>query len=81
MFLRIEEDLVSALVLVILEAGKNYTLYTDASKEGFVAVLMQKDRVVAYASRKLKPHKCNYHTHDLELAAIVFALTKWRHYL
>ena len=55
--------------------------YTDACGTGLGAVLMQKDKVVAYASRQLKPHERNYPTHDLELAAIVFALKMWRHYL
>ena len=44
-------------------------------------VLMQKSKVIAYASRQFKPHKKNYLTHDLELAAVVFALKIWRHYL
>ena len=43
--------------------------------------LMQKDKVVAYASRQLKPHEKNFPTHDLELAVIVFSLKMWRHYL
>ena len=68
-------------MLVLPMVGKDYVLYTDASKEGLGGVLMQEGRVVAYASRKLKPHEANYPTHDLELAAIVFALKKWRHYL
>ena len=42
---------------------------------------MQRDKVIAYDSRKLKKHEVNYPTHDLELAAIVFALKIWRHYL
>jgi hypothetical protein len=42
---------------------------------------MQEKKVIAYASRKLKTHEVNYPTHDLELAAIAFALKKWRHYL
>ena len=42
---------------------------------------MQNDRVIAYASRQLKKHEENYPTHDLELAAVVFALKIWRHYL
>ena len=56
-------------------------MYTDASNEGLGCVLMQKGKVVAYATRKLKPHEENYPTHGLELAAVVFALKKWRHYL
>ena len=56
-------------------------MYSDASLLGLGCVLMQEGRVVAYASRQLKPHEKNYPTHDLELAAIVFALKIWRHYL
>ena len=56
-------------------------MFTDASKDGLGCVLMQREKVIAYASRKLKPYERNYPTHDLELAAIVFALGKWRHYL
>ena len=44
-------------------------------------VLMQRDKVISYASRKLKVHEKNYPTHDLELTAVVFALKIWRHYL
>ena len=44
-------------------------------------VLMQKGKVIAYASRQLKSHEKNYPTHDLELAAVVFVLKLWRHYL
>ena len=42
---------------------------------------MQESKVIAYASRQLKPHEKNYLIHDLELVAIVFALKIWRHYL
>ncbi|GAU51584.1 hypothetical protein TSUD_414280 [Trifolium subterraneum] len=56
-------------------------LYCDASKLGLGGVLMQKGKVVAYASRQLKVHERNYPTHDLELAAVVFTLKVWRHYL
>ncbi|GJT62091.1 putative reverse transcriptase domain-containing protein [Tanacetum coccineum] len=49
--------------------------------EGLGAVLMQREKVIAYASRQLKPHEENYTTHDLELGAVVFALKIWRHYL
>jgi len=58
-----------------------YVVYTNASKKGLGCVLMQQDRVVAYASRQLKKHEKNYPTHDLELAAIVYALKIWRHCL
>ena len=53
----------------------------DASRQGLGCVLMQNDKVIAYASRQLKKHEQNYPTHDLELAAVVFALRIWRHYL
>ena len=54
--------------------GKEYTVYSDVSKNGLGCVLMQEDKVVAYASRQLKPYEKNYPTHDLKLAAVVFAL-------
>ncbi|KAJ9556410.1 hypothetical protein OSB04_011024 [Centaurea solstitialis] len=57
------------------------TVYCDASHLGLGCVLMQRGRVIAYASRQLKPHEANYPTHDLELAAVIFALKIWRHYL
>ena len=56
-------------------------MYCDASRVGLGCVLMQSRRVVAYGSRQLKNHEQNYPTHDIELAAIVFALKIWRHYL
>ena len=56
-------------------------MYYDASKDGLGCVLMQSGKVVAYGSRQLKNHEQNYPTHDMELAAIVFALKIWRHYL
>ena len=56
-------------------------MYCDASKDGLGCVLMQSERVVAYGSRQLKIHEQSYPTHDMELAAIVFALKAWRHYL
>ena len=73
--------LIEALVLTQPTSGKEYTLYSDASGIGLGCVLMQDGKVVAYASRQLKPHDQNYPTHDLELAAVVFALKIWRHYL
>jgi hypothetical protein len=80
-FQELKKWLMTAPVLSLLEEGKTYALYADASKEGLGAVLMQDSKVIAYASRKLKTYKVNYPTHDLELAAIVFALKKWWHYL
>ena len=56
-------------------------MYCDASKDGMGCVLMQSEKVVAYGSRQLKNHEQNYPTHDMELAAVVFALKIWRHYL
>ena len=61
--------------------GEGFVLYCDASQIGLVCVLMQKGKVIAYASRQLKVHEKNYPIHDLELAAVVFALKIWRHYL
>ena len=56
-------------------------VYSDASRQGLGCVLMQNDKVIVYASRKLKKHEENYPTHDLELVVLVFALKIWRHYL
>ena len=56
-------------------------MYYDASRIGLGCVLMQDGKVVTYVSRQLKPHEQNYPTHDLELAAVVFMLKIWRHYL
>ena len=58
-----------------------FTVYTNACGTGFGAVLMQEGKVVCYGGRQLRVHEKNYPTHDLELAAIVFALKTWRHYL
>ncbi|GFY91100.1 hypothetical protein Acr_07g0012960 [Actinidia rufa] len=58
-----------------------FTIYSDASHRGLGCVLMQHGKVIAYASRQLRPHEKNYPTHDLELAVVVFALKIWRHYL
>nr|GFA19836.1 putative reverse transcriptase domain-containing protein [Tanacetum cinerariifolium] len=62
------------------QGAKNFIVYCDASHKGLGAVLMQNEKVIAYASRQLKIHEKNYTTHDLELGAVVFALKIWRHY-
>ncbi|RVW22847.1 Transposon Ty3-I Gag-Pol polyprotein [Vitis vinifera] len=80
-FQELKRRLTTAPVLITPISGERYTVYCDASKNGLGCVLMQRGRVVAYASRQLKNHEQNYPTHDLELAAIVFALKLWRHYL
>ena len=61
--------------------GREYAMYSDASRIGLGCVLMEDEKVVAYASRQLKLHEHNYPTHDLELAAVVFTLKIWRHCL
>ena len=68
-------------MLITPMSGKRYTLYCDASKDGLRCVLMQRERVITYDSRKLKNHEQNYPTHNLELVTIFFALKLWRHYL
>ena len=77
----LKERLTTAPVLALPDGNENLEVYSDASKNGLGCVLMQNRRVIAYASRQLKPYEVNYPTHDLELAAIVFALKIWRHYL
>ena len=73
--------LTSAHILIVPEQGQRYMVYCDASKDGLGCVLMRSGRVVAYGFRHLNNHEQNYPTYDLELAAIVFALKIWRHYL
>lgn len=80
-FEELKSRLVSAPILTMPITGKDYTVFTDASRMGLGCVLMQEDQVIAYASRQLRPHEQNYPTHDLELAAVIFALKIWRHYL
>ena len=73
--------LCDAPVLTLPDGVDDMVVYCDASLHGLGAVLMQRGKVIAYASRQLKPHERNYPTHDLELGAVVFALKIWRHYL
>ncbi|KAK8534012.1 hypothetical protein V6N12_047412 [Hibiscus sabdariffa] len=80
-FKKLKEALTQAPMLVQPESRKDFAVYSDASHSGLGCVLMQEGIVIAYASRQLRPHELNYPTHDLELAAVVFALKIWRHYL
>ena len=80
-FEKLKAFLIEAPVLTQPPYGKEYVIFSDASLNGLGCVFMQEGKVVAYASRQLKPHEKNYPTHDLELAATVFALKIWRHYL
>ena len=78
-FDKLKAFLIEAPVLTQPTCGKEYVIFSDASLNGLGCLLLQEGKVVAYASRQLKPHEKNYPTHDLELAAIVFALKIWRH--
>ena len=80
-FQELKERLTRTPVSALLNGKDSFVIYTDTSKEGLGCVLIQNDKVITYASRKLKSYGRNYSTHDLELAAVVFALKKWRHYL
>ncbi|GJT90151.1 putative reverse transcriptase domain-containing protein [Tanacetum coccineum] len=80
-FQLLKQKLCEAPILALPEGNDDFVVYCDASLQGLGAVLMQREKVIAYASRQLKPHEENYTTHDLELGAVVFALKIWRHYL
>jgi hypothetical protein len=80
-FHTLREHLTSAPVLTQPDMSKPFEVFCDASGTGLGCVLMQENRVFAYASRALRPHEKNYPTHDLELAAAVHALKLWWHYL
>jgi len=80
-FNELKQRLATAPVLILTRSDDPFVVYCDASKLGLGGVLMQDNKVVAYASRQLRIHERNYPTHDLELAAVVFVLKIWRHYL
>src|SRR3954469_20000259 len=80
-FQELKRRLTSAPILVPSDFTKDFVIYCDASRQGLGCILMQDRHVVDYASRQLHPHEENYPTHDLELAAVVYALKTWRHYL
>ncbi|GJS33059.1 putative reverse transcriptase domain-containing protein [Tanacetum coccineum] len=79
-FQLLKQKLCSAPILALPEGSKDFIAYCDASIKGLGAVLMQRDKVIAYASRQLKIHEKNYTTHDLELGAVVF-LSVWNQFL
>ncbi|GKC05836.1 putative reverse transcriptase domain-containing protein [Tanacetum coccineum] len=80
-FQTLKDKLCNGPVLALPDGPKDFVVYCDTSWIGLGCVLMQKGKVIAYASRQLKIHENNYTTHDLELGAVVFALKIWRHYL
>nr|GEX68818.1 putative reverse transcriptase domain-containing protein [Tanacetum cinerariifolium] len=80
-FQLLKQKLCSAPILALPEGSEDFIVYSDASNKGLGAVLMQREKVISYASRQLKILEKNYTTHDLELGAVVFALKILRHYL
>nr|GEW94322.1 putative reverse transcriptase domain-containing protein [Tanacetum cinerariifolium] len=75
-FQLLKQKLCSARILALLEGSESFVVYCDASRKGLGAVLMQREKVIAYVSRQLKIHEKNYTTHDLELRVVVFALKR-----
>ncbi|GJZ83210.1 putative reverse transcriptase domain-containing protein [Tanacetum coccineum] len=80
-FQQLKEKLCSAPILALPEGAENFIVYCEASYKGLDVVLMQNEKVIAYASRQLKIHEKNYTTHDMELGAVVFTLKIWRYYM
>ncbi|GJV24734.1 putative reverse transcriptase domain-containing protein [Tanacetum coccineum] len=80
-FQTLKNNLCDAPILSLPDGIEDFIVYYDASNQGLGCVLMQRGKVIAYASRQLKIHEKNYTAHDLELGAVVFAPKTWRHYL
>ena len=80
-FQDLKKKLTTTPVLVTPSGSEGFAIYCDASKEGLGCVLTHNSRVIANGSRQLKPYERNYPTHDMELAAMIFILKLWRHYL
>ncbi|XP_070015007.1 uncharacterized protein [Nicotiana sylvestris] len=80
-FQELKKRLTTAPVLTLPNVTKGYVVYFDASRIGQGFILMQHGKAIVYASRQLQKHEQNYPTHDLELAAVIFALKIWRQYL
>nr|GFA06877.1 putative reverse transcriptase domain-containing protein [Tanacetum cinerariifolium] len=79
-FQLLKQKLCSAPILALPKGSEDFIVYCDASNKGLGVVLMQREKVISYASRQLKIHEKNYTTHDLELRVVVFTLKTWRHY-
>ena len=73
--------LCEAPILSLPEGTEDFVVYYNVLRQGLGCVLMQREKIIAYASRQVKNHENNYTTHDLELGAVAFALKIWRHYL
>ncbi|GKA22263.1 putative reverse transcriptase domain-containing protein, partial [Tanacetum coccineum] len=80
-FQTLKDMFYDAPILALPKGIYDFVVYCDASNQGFGCVLMQRSKVIAYASKQLKINEKNYTTHDLELGKVVFALKMWRHYL
>ncbi|GJZ83719.1 reverse transcriptase domain-containing protein [Tanacetum coccineum] len=80
-FQLLKQKLCETSILALPKGNNDFVVYCDALLQGLGDVLMQREKVIAYVSRQLKPHEENYTTHDLELGAVVFALKIWRNYL
>ncbi|GKE90533.1 putative reverse transcriptase domain-containing protein, partial [Tanacetum coccineum] len=73
-FQLLKQKLCSAPIMALPDGSEDFIIYYNASIIGLGAILMQREKVIAYASRQLKTHEKNYTTHDLELGAVVFSL-------
>ncbi|GKB45595.1 putative reverse transcriptase domain-containing protein [Tanacetum coccineum] len=80
-FQTLKNNLCDAQILSLPDGVEDSVVYLIASNQGLGCILMQRGKVIAYASRQLKIHEKNYTMHDLELGAVVFTLKTWRHYL
>ncbi|GKB68383.1 putative reverse transcriptase domain-containing protein [Tanacetum coccineum] len=80
-FQTLKNNLCNEPILSLPDGVEDFVVYCDASNQGLGCVLMQRGKVIAYASRQLKIHENNYTTHDLELGAVMFAFKTWRRYL
>nr|GFD34839.1 putative reverse transcriptase domain-containing protein [Tanacetum cinerariifolium] len=80
-FQLLKQKLCSAPILALPEGSEDFIVYCDTSNKGLGVVLMQREKVISYASRQLKIHEKNYTTHNLELGAVVFTFKIWRHYM